>query len=540
MKVLLDFFTARSTTSLSRLMWMATVAGLSSTVVLYAINTAASYATKGDALGFLLAMFLAAELIFIYSQRYLFLTSLHEVEKVLHDYRQQQIERVRHCDLDTFERIGAARIFGGITRQTQIFSSAAPAIIMGAQFVVVVACALVYLAWLNVAAAMLTIVILGVGGYIYQSRMQTARAKLIENSLKENELFGSISDLIDGFKEIRLNALRSADFATHTAAISQQLRVRRGEVDVQLTDMFLFSHFIFFGTAAAVVFVLPGLGFVKSEELLKLVAVVIFLIGPIINVIGSAPAVANAGTSCDVLIDLDRRLSEAVREFRATPEQLRHFDKIELRGAVYRHGEDGAGFEVGPLDLTLNRGELLFVSGGNGSGKSTALKLLTALYLPPKGELLLDGEVVGPDRRGAYQSLFATIFSDFHLFERTFGLGDVADEEVAKWLAIMGLDGKTGLTNRRFDTLKLSTGQRKRLAFVVAVLEDRPIYVFDEFAADQDPSFRRKFYDEILPALRKRGKTVVVVTHDERYFDRASRHLVMEEGRLVHRGASDV
>jgi len=131
------------------------------------------------------------------------------------------------------------------------------------------------------------------------------------------------------------------------------------------------------------------------------------------------------------------------------------------------------------------------------------------------------------------------VFSDFHLFERTFGLGDVSEAQAAQWLSAMGLGDKTALRNRRFDTIRLSTGQRKRLALVVALLEDRPIYVLDEFAADQDPEFRRKFYDEILPAMRERGKTVVVVTHDERYFDRASRHLTMEEGRIVQRGAAD-
>jgi putative ATP-binding cassette transporter len=270
------------------------------------------------------------------------------------------------------------------------------------------------------------------------------------------------------------------------------------------------------------------------------VTVVLFLIGPIVNVIGSASAFASASAACAQMVDLEKQLEAASVSSRDSSEQVRRFDEIRLQAAAYRHGGDGeGGFQVGPLDLSLRRGEMLFVSGGNGSGKSTVLKLLTALYLPQQGEIVLDGATVGPERREAYQSLFSTAFSDFHLFERTFGLGDLDEAEVAAWLAKMGLAGKTALNNRRFDTILLSTGQRKRLALVVAMLEDRPIYVLDEFAADQDPEFRRKFYDEILPAMLERGKTVVVVTHDERYFDRATRRVIMDEGRIVERGAGD-
>jgi putative pyoverdin transport system ATP-binding/permease protein len=541
MKLLFDFFAKRSSTSLPRLFWAASLSGLTSALILYILNTGASHAAQGAALAQLLFMFVVAELIFVFCQRYLLLTSLRETEKVLHLYRQQQIERVRHCDLDVFERIGPARFFSAVTQQTKILSSSIAMIVMASQFVVVVLFALLYLAWLSVPAVVLTLLILGIGWAVYRSRMAVAHVKFAQASHEENAFFDSINDLVHGFKEIRLNAARSADFAAFATAISQRVVGFKGEIDGKLTDMFLFSHMIFFGLAAVMVFLLPGLGIVKSEELLKIVTVVLFLIGPIVNVLGSAAAVANAQAACTQMLDLEQQLEAATTTSRATAEQIHQFDEIGLRAAAFRHvqPEEGEGFQVGPLDLLLRRGELLFISGGNGSGKSTLLRLLTALYLPQEGELVLDGRTIGPDRREAYQGLFSTVFSDFHLFERTFGLGDVSEAQATQWLSVMGLADKTALRNRRFDTIKLSTGQRKRLALVVALLEDRPIYVLDEFAADQDPEFRRKFYDEILPAMRERGKTVVVVTHDERYFDRASRHLTMEEGRIVQRGAAD-
>ena len=540
MKLLLEFFSKHSATPPWRLFWAASISGLMSAVVLYILNAGASTAAQGGTLAHYLGMFVAAELPFLYRQKYLLLTALRETEKVLHLYRQRQIERARHCDLDAFERIGPARFFAAVTQQTKILSSSISMVVMASQFVVVVIFALLYLAWLSVPAVLLTLLILGLGGVVYRSRMMAAHVAFHETAAEENAFFNTIDDLVNGFKEIRLNADRSAEFAAFASAISQKVVGLKGDIDVKLTDLFLFSHVVFFGLAAAIVFVLPTFGIVQSEQLLKIVTVVLFLIGPIVNVIGSAAAFASASAACAQMVDLENQLEAASVSSRGSSEQLRQFDEIRLQGAAYRHGgSEGTGFQVGPLDLSLRRGEMLFVSGGNGSGKSTVLKLLTALYLPQQGEIVLDGATIGPERREAYQSLFSTVFSDFHLFERTFGLGDVDETEVAAWLAKMGLADKTALRNRKFDTIQLSTGQRKRLALVVAMLEDRPIYVLDEFAADQDPEFRRKFYDEILPAMLERGKTLVVVTHDERYFDRATRRVIMDEGRIVERGAGD-
>jgi putative ATP-binding cassette transporter len=445
----------------------------------------------------------------------------------------RQIERVRHCDLDTLEEIGPARIFGALTRQTQTLGTSVAPILAGAQSAISVVFAMAYLAWLDLAALLLTLAIVGIGYLVYMSRLRRARAMLAEANLRENEVFDSITDLIDGFKEVRLHSARSADLAAFIDEISRRSCELRTSVDLKLLEVYLFSQLIFLAAGGALVFLLPGFGLTDSEELLKTITVIIFLFGPIGAMTAASSAVANAQASCEILLDLERKLDQAARPSQgevALP--FSGFEEIELRHVIYTHAREAGGFMVGPIDLSIRRGEILFISGGNGSGKSTLLKLLTALYLPQQGQVLVDGKVVDARHREACQNLFSTVFSDFHLFQRLFGLGEVDAADVLAWLTTMEIEKKTGMHERRFDTLKLSTGQRKRLAFVVAALEDRPIYVFDEFAADQDPAFRRKFYEEILPALHVRGKTVIVVTHDDRYFDRATRHVVMNEGRL--------
>jgi putative ATP-binding cassette transporter len=207
---------------------------------------------------------------------------------------------------------------------------------------------------------------------------------------------------------------------------------------------------------------------------------------------------------------------------------------IKANNIVYEYGAQAAGevFHIGPLSFTIEPGEIIFIVGGNGSGKSTLLKVLTGLYQPSAGELYVDDVCVTPTNVAAYREMISAIFSDFHLFAKVNGLLDVDEALVNNKLEAMHLEGKTAFVDQKFTNRNLSTGQRKRLAMIVALLEDRPIYVFDEWAADQDPEFRKYFYEELLPTLKQRGKTVIAVSHDDRYFHCADRVVTMELGQI--------
>ena len=126
--------------------------------------------------------------------------------------------------------------------------------------------------------------------------------------------------------------------------------------------------------------------------------------------------------------------------------------------------------------------------------------------------------------------MFSTVFTQFHLFDRLYGLDGVADEEIMAILESLQIADKTRVENGRFTNLELSTGQRKRLALAICLLEDRDILVFDEWAADQDPHFRRHFYEVVLPELKARGKTIIAATHDDRFWHLADRVIRMEYG----------
>jgi len=211
------------------------------------------------------------------------------------------------------------------------------------------------------------------------------------------------------------------------------------------------------------------------------------------------------------------------------------WQSVELVGVTHTYNREGepGGFVLGPIDLTLEPGELLFITGGNGSGKTTLAKLLLSLYIPEEGEIYLDGKVLTDETREQYRQLFSAVFSDFFLFESLFGLDSVhLDANARKYLTQLQLDHKVKVEDGVLSTVDLSQGQRKRLALLTAYLEDRPIYLFDEWAADQDPLFKEIFYYQLLPELKARGKALIVISHDDRYYQVADRVIKLESGKL--------
>ena len=301
----------------------------------------------------------------------------------------------------------------------------------------------------------------------------------------------------------------------------------------------VFSQSSMFLLLATVVFVVPAFSDTKGGSITQVTTALMFVVGVCMGIVQTVPILMAANSAADNIERLEARLRDIATAGRGSmPEPLKRFEQIEMHDVVFRymHKSSEAVFQVGPFNFTLRSGDLVFITGGNGSGKSTFLKLLAGLYKPDSGEILLDGRPIDDRNRDAYRALIAAIFVDYHLFQRLYGIAEPDGAEVDRLLRQFQLLDKTRLTDGEFQTLDLSGGQRKRLALIVSLLEKRPILLLDEWTADQDPDFRRKFYDELLPDLKRAGATVVVITHDERYLDELrlpARRLRMDEGRFV-------
>jgi len=290
---------------------------------------------------------------------------------------------------------------------------------------------------------------------------------------------------------------------------------------------------------AAVVFAVPTFSATKGGSITQVTTALMFVVGVCMGLVQTIPILLAANAAADKIDRLEARLRAIAAADEVDTAQLpTRFEKIEMRNVVFSYLDKSSEtvFRIGPVDFTLRSGEIVFISGGNGSGKSTFLKVLAGLYEPDSGDILLDGMRIDDSNRDAYRALMSAIFVDYHLFQRLYGIADPGPVEISRLLTLFRLSDKTRLKNGEFGTLDLSGGQRKRIALIVSLLEKRSILLLDEWTADQDPDFRRKFYDELLPELQRAGITVVVISHDDRHLeelDLPARKLRMADGRFV-------
>ncbi|MCP3140913.1 cyclic peptide export ABC transporter [Pyxidicoccus xibeiensis] len=458
-------------------------------------------------------------------------------QRVVQDLRMELCERILRAPLRKMEEAGPHRILSSLTDDILVIStsiSLAPYVLIS---VATIAGCLAYLAYLSGPVLALMLGVLALVGVTVVLPMRKAFGQLERRREQNDQLFAGFRTLIEGTKELRLHHAR------RTAFMGTELRPTAEAVSesmISSNNLFILSanwgNFMIVAVIGAVLFGVPRFFDVDMATLVGYTLVVLYVQQPLDGLATQIPHLARSQVAIRKLEKLGLSLEDA-REI--VPENVPAnptFETLELAGithSYYREHEDGH-FTLGPIDLTLRRGELVFLVGGNGSGKTTLAKLFTGLYVPEAGEIRVDGVPVVNETRAAYRQLFTAVFYDFHLFDRLLGLGRPELLERARtYLAKLHLDRKVRLEGDRLSTTKLSQGQRKRLALLTAYLEDRPVYIFDEWAADQDPVFRELFYRELLPELRSRGKLVFVISHDDRYFGMADRVLKLEAGRLV-------
>ena len=297
-----------------------------------------------------------------------------------------------------------------------------------------------------------------------------------------------------------------------------------------------YGDLLFFFAIGAIAFVFVNYHEISSTDLMAVVMVLLYITGPIAIILNTLPRMSMAAIS---LRKIEKILGE-LPEQNEVERPLRHRDwhALSFVGAGYQHRSDQAhdGFTVGPLDFTIRKGEVTFIVGGNGSGKSTLCKMLSLHYPPANGRILFDEQLVDAESVDDFRQGIATVFSDYYLFDRLLSpIDDVKLEAANRYLRELAIDHKVQIKDGVFSTTDLSDGQRKRLALVVSFVDDKELYLLDEWAADQDPVFKRVFYTEILRDLKAQGKAVVVVSHDDRYFHVADKLLIMEDGKLVEK-----
>lgn len=455
---------------------------------------------------------------------------------IVYEKRLEIINKILKAPFYKFEALEEGKTYAALNNDTETISGIANMFVNCLTGIITMIACLIYLATLNFYAMAISVLVIVFAVFLFLNAGRKAEVFFEKNRDIQNTFFNLINDLIDGFKELYINRKKRGEFKDDIEGSCTIYRQTRVAAEFKFVGVQVMGEMLYIAVIGLVVFTFP-LFFqnVQGNTLRNFVLVFLYMGGIVNQQVYLYPTLLRVLVSWRRINEFIKEISllSAAKENAAPLENSSQKELLfQLKGIQYQYkNENSEKFTVGPLDLEFKSGEIVFFCGGNGSGKSTLAKLITGLYQPDEGEIVVNGEKTDLEALGSY---FSTVFSDFHLFYKLYGINYQEKlEEIQKHLTVLRIQDKLQIKDGVFSTLKLSTGQRKRLALLISYLEDRPAYLFDEWAADQDPEFRKFFYKILLPELRLRGKIVIAITHDDRYFGEADKVIRMELGKIV-------
>jgi putative pyoverdin transport system ATP-binding/permease protein len=457
--------------------------------------------------------------------------------RAIFELRMQLSRNILAAPLRMLEELGTHRLLATLTDDMPIISAALSTLPLICMHVAIVGGALIYLGWLSPLGLLGVLIFIAVGVFVYQVMMVKALRYFRLTREKLDVLFQNFRALTEGTKELKLHRRRRESFLTNeleaTAGFIRRHNVTGNTIYAAGRSWGQVLVFVLLGL---LLFVRPNVVGVEQTVLTGFVLTLLFLTTPLEVILNALPTLSRAKVAAEKVQELGLSLAasttESVVPLDAGTMRMDRLELTDVTHTYYREREDDS-FVLGPINLKFEPGDLVFLIGGNGSGKTTLLKLITGLYVPEGGEIRLNGRIVDDQTRDFYRQHFSVVFSDFFLFETLLGLEtNELDEEARRFLMQLQLDHKVKVKDGVLSTTELSQGQRKRLALLTAFLEDRSLYVFDEWAADQDPHFKEIFYFTILPELKARGKTVIITSHDDHYYHMADRIIKLDYGQI--------
>lgn len=451
------------------------------------------------------------------------------------DLRMNLCRRILAAPLLKLEETGGPRLLASLTDDilnlTNALLSIPPLCISGATVLI----CLVYLGWLSSLLLLVVCVFMALGVFSYILLLKRGTRYLKAARQEQNDLFGHFRGLTEGIKELKIHGDRRTTFLSQSLQPTGESLRRNNTVGLTIFAVANnWGQLLLFVFIGILLFFMPTRGR-EATVLAEYTLILFYMMGPLSFILAVSPVLTRAGISLRQIEALGLSLANHPSENGAGVPPADDLELLELSGLTHAYHREGEGesFTLGPIDLSFRRGELVFLAGGNGSGKTTLAKLLVGLYIPEAGEIRSNGQAVTDERRDAFRQYFSVVFSDFYLFKSLLGLSAPdLDARAERYLIQFNLDRNVKVENGTLSTTALSQGQRKRLALLTAYLEDRQFYVFDEWASDQDPHFKDVFYYQLLPELKSRGKTVLVISHDEKYFQLADRVVKLDYGQI--------
>ncbi|MDR2579148.1 MAG: ATP-binding cassette domain-containing protein [Chitinispirillales bacterium] len=461
------------------------------------------------------------------------------VLKGLGELELSVMDKLRRSSYAAKNGMDAELIYAAVGGDKAGVVAAARFLIPNLSSVIVVVLAGVYLATVSIQGALLVAVLLyGLIRLYGDVILKKVNKRRIEDSQAVDRFTVSLKDIIEGFNELKMNRRKSeALFNEKIAPASAKKNERLLVSELQLLGTVVLQQAVVYLPLGLILFLLPSFSETSAQDLMKLVSVTLMVTGPALSIVASGPTTTAAADMIKRLQDLEELFSrsdlESIIEKDEEMPTAPDFKLLECANIVFEYAKranDEKAFSIHVDKFHIKKGEFVIARGGNGSGKTTFMRVLAGLEKPTSGNIEVDGVRIG---EADYRAMFSIVMTDFHLFDRFYGNGDVDAAQFRKWRDILRLDEKVQNYKDELPTVNLSSGQKKRMALLTAVLENRRIMLLDEVAADFDPEMRERFYREILPALKSEGRTLFVISHDDRYYDIADRIIEFREGTIV-------
>ena len=447
--------------------------------------------------------------------------------KFIYELRYQSVKQILDTPNSVINEIGKAKIIASLNNDIKTITFAFMSATGFIQSLVFIICASIYLCVIAPKIFIFLSIWIGATLFINTLFMKKIHLYFKYSRVQDDALQKHYDDIVEGHRELSLNRARASVCFDELNFTGDKKRQNMVKADIYHALSDNFTNIMLLGSVGLCVFLCVAFDWASLQTALSISLTILFLRGSFMSMVGSIPAALSAKVSLEKIMSLN--INKFKEGFKFDDSLSDNWQNIKIKDINfnYTHGK----FSLKDVNLEIKRGEITFIIGKNGSGKSTLINLLCGLMRPSSGDIYLDSTKIDERNLQSYQAKISAIFAEFYLFSQTLSHNGFASQsEIDELLALLEIDKKVSVIDNKLSTTQLSTGQRKRLSLLIAILEHRSILILDEWAADQDPLFKRKFYKEILPFLQSKGISIIAVSHDDSYFDVATRIILVKDG----------
>lgn len=532
---LLAFLGGESPRQFRQLILLSIAVGVVNTAVVGLINIASAEASQSKSTFILFFGFVVLLCLFYYVTNKSNSENIKTTQDMIYKFKLKILKDVFSTDLSKIDLVGRNYIAEVMVRDSQLVSQSLVVVVTTFQSLATLIFLTLYLSTVSIIAAsviLASLFIIFTVSFTEISKVTKEYNEVSQEEIKVNSLY---MDFLYGFKEVKMNSERAYDLTEELMIDSRIITDKKSRLTISITNFFNTLQIFLYVVVGIMVFVVPLFSESFVQNVTTATTTALFLAASLNGLISGIPGLSQADVAAKSLRDLAARLESNVVPLKTNEIANIQIESIRFDQVEYQHNIEDKSypFKLGPIDFLFEQGKVYFVKGENGSGKTTLMRVLLGLYQPTSGRLVINNDLSINTDSPVYRDCFSVVFNDFHLFRKLYGITNASDHELDSLINLFQLQGKLFINDDEFSSLQFSTGQRKRIALITALLEKRDVIVLDEWAADQDPVFRRKFYEAIIPMMKASGKTVIAISHDDYYFHVADHVINMESGLIT-------